>query len=145
MAVLVILYRIDMLIERLNAEALNQLRVHSSLWNFLADFGSSGVTRQFQACLTLVALILAWWVCFIAISVWNPYRWVEPFELMVLGCGMLCLGMIANCFSVAYRKTHRRATRIWLPFGISLSILDFTVAIAATTGVAIALLVERVV
>jgi hypothetical protein len=139
------IYRIPKLIEKLDADALDQIRIHSSIWNFLADFGSPLPVR-FQSCLTLGFLIIAWWVCYSAVSVLNPHRWSIGFELMLLGTGILCLSAIGSCES-----TMRRASsgvnyrRFRLPVIGSATVQDIAVALAGAIGACIALAAQQLI
>jgi hypothetical protein len=140
---LLVFYRISKLLKGLGPADLNQIRLHSSVWNFLADFGSSA-PAQFQSCFAFGFLIIAWWIGYAAVSVLNPYRWDVGFELVLLGSGMLSLGAIMNCkLKMRRAKAGSTLRHFQLPLLGSITIEDAVVAPAVTIGSAIAYVAER--
>jgi len=80
-----VLDRFWRVIQKMTAADLNELRIYPSMLNFLAAFGREPSDRL-ESCVGLASLILAWWTCFAAILVLNPYPWWDKeFELMLLG------------------------------------------------------------
>jgi hypothetical protein len=134
----IVIFRITTLIKELDVNHLNQVCLLPSIWNFLADFGSS-LSARFQSCLALGFLIVSWWVGYTSISLFNPHRWLVPFELMFLGAGTLCLGAIGDCTSVMRGSSGANGHCFRLPLIGSVTVQDIAVTISAGAGASISL------
>ena len=96
------IYRISKVIQELDVDSLDVLRVYASIWNFLADVGSSR-PAQIQSSFTYGFLIIVWCLSYTAVSVLNPHELPGGLELMLLGGGILCLCSLTNCTSAMGR------------------------------------------
>lgn len=83
-------YKISKLIPAMTTDSRKQLSVDTSFWNFLADFGPHPAERLLS-CQALAILIVAFWMCYAAVALLNPYQWDEGFELMMIGASTLFL------------------------------------------------------
>lgn len=137
-----VLYRISKLIEELDIEALNKIRIHPSIWNFLADFGSSR-PAQFQSCFMLGFLIVAWWLSYTTVSLLSPNESLGGLQVMLLGSGILCLCAIRSC-ALTMRRASSSLNRTWftLPLIGSITAQDIVAALAIAIGGSIALIAD---
>lgn len=83
-------YKISKLIPAMTTDSRKQLSVDTSFWNFLADFGPHPAERLLS-CQALAILIVAFWSCYAAVALLNPYQWDQGFELMMIGASTLFL------------------------------------------------------
>jgi hypothetical protein len=142
LAAFIVIYRISKLIQGLDVDCLDELRIYASIWNFLADVGSSR-PAQIQSSLTYGFLIAGWWLSYIAVSLLNPHELPGGLELMLVGAGILCLCALANCTS-AMARARPFSDSAWfrLPLIGAVTAHDIVTVVAVVIGGSSALIAE---